>query len=300
MVTTMWRFINKPADCKPAKPLAAIKTNLHTLPADKPALVWFGHSSLFIRIQGLNILVDPVLSGYAAPFSFMNKSFAGTNVYGIADMPSIDVLLITHDHYDHLDYETVSLLRPKVKQVCTSLGVASHLEYWGYNKNSITELDWWQEMPLGNDVKLSAAPARHFSGRSVKRFTTLWSSFVLCAGDYRIYIGADSGYAPHFKEIGNRYGPFQLAVLETGQYNTAWPQIHMMPEEAVQASIDLKAAVMLPVHWGKFAIALHPWDEPIKRVMAKAQECQVQVTTPMIGEPVLIDAVYPCTAWWQL
>ena len=158
-------------------------------------------------------------------------------------MPAIDVLLITHDHYDHLDYETVTKLRSKVKHVYTSMGVASHLVYWGYDKQIITELDWWQSADIG-DMQLTAAPARHFSGRSVRRFTTLWSSFILSSNDYKIYIGADSGYGNQFKEIGEKYGPFDLAILENGQYNTAWPQIHMFPEETVQASIDLGAKVL--------------------------------------------------------
>src|SRR3954471_19870951 len=175
MVNIMWRFFNKPKSSRPPKPLPVVKTDLRTDLSNKPVLVWFGHSSYFIRINGITMLVDPVLSGYAAPFSFMNKAFAGTDVYSVEDMPPIDVLLITHDHYDHLDYETVTKLRPKVKQVYTSLGVASHLVYWGYDREMITELDWWQSATLPNDMQLTATPARHFSGRSVRRFTTLWS-----------------------------------------------------------------------------------------------------------------------------
>ncbi|TKK67446.1 MBL fold metallo-hydrolase [Ilyomonas limi] len=300
IVKTLWHFINKPKSNKPPKPLPAVKTDLKQSISDKPVIVWFGHSSYFIRVNSINILVDPVFSGYAAPFSFMNKSFAGTNVYSIDDMPAIDVLLITHDHYDHLDYETVTKLRPKVKHIYTSLGVASHLVYWGYNQQNITELDWWQSVTITDNLQLIAAPARHFSGRSFRRFTTLWSSFILKTNEYNIYIGADSGYGNHFKEIGAKYGPFDMAVLENGQYNVAWPQIHQFPEEAVQACIDLNAKVLMPVHWAKFDIALHPWDEPIKRLTKAAKEKGVQVTTPMIGEPVVIDGVYPCSEWWHL
>jgi L-ascorbate metabolism protein UlaG (beta-lactamase superfamily) len=300
MVKTLWHFINKPKSSKPPKPLLSVKTDLTKTISDKPELVWFGHSSYFIRINDITILIDPVFSGYGAPFSFMNKAFAGTNVYSVNDMPVIDALLITHDHYDHLDYETVTRLRPKVKHVYTSLGVASHLMYWGYDKQNITELDWWQSTNIGDTIQLTAAPARHFSGRSFKRFTTLWSSFILSSNDYKIYIGADSGYGDHFKAIGEQFGPFDLAILENGQYNKDWPEIHMFPEQAVQASIDLGAQVLMPVHWDKFDIALHPWDEPIKRVTKAAKEKGVHLTTPMIGEQVIIDGVYPCSEWWHL
>jgi len=300
MVKTLWRFINKPKSSKPPKPLPSVKTDLTKSISDKPEIVWFGHSSYFIRINNITILVDPVFSNYAAPFSFMNKSFAGTNIYTVNDMPAIDVLLITHDHYDHLDYETITKLRPKVKQVYTSLGVASHLAYWGYDEQDITELDWWQSATLAGDMQLIAAPARHFSGRSFRRFTTLWSSFILKTNDYNLYIGGDSGYGNHFKEIGDKFGPFDIAILENGQYNKAWSQIHEMPEDAVQACIDLKAKVLLPVHWAKFDISLHPWDEPIKRLIEAAKGKGVQVTTPLIGEPVIIDGVYPCSEWWKL
>lgn len=236
MVKTMWHFINKPKSSKPPLPIPAIKTDLKQSISDKPEIVWFGHSSYLIRINNFNILVDPVFSGYAAPFPFLNKSFAGTDIYSVNDLPAIDALLITHDHYDHLDYETVTKLRAKVKHVYTSLGVASHLIYWGYDKQNITELDWWQRANIGDDIQLIAAPARHFSGRSIKRFTTLWSSFILKSNNYNIYIGADSGYGDHFKEIGARFGPFDFAALENGQYNKAWPQIHMFPWQTVQAS----------------------------------------------------------------
>jgi len=300
MAKTIWHFLNKPRNSKPPKPLPSVKTDLNSDISDKPVLVWFGHSSYFIRINGINILVDPVLNGYAAPFSFMNKAFSGTNVYSVNDMPAIDVLIITHDHYDHLDYETVTKLRTKVKHVYTSLGVASHLVYWGYDRNRITELDWWQSATLPNNIQLTAAPARHFSGRGFKRFPTLWSSFILSTDDYKIYIGADSGYDNHFKEIGERFGPFDLGILENGQYNKAWPQIHMFPEESVQAGMDIGAKVLLPVHWAKFDISLHPWDDPIKRFSATAKEKGVQITTPLIGEPVVIDGVYPCSEWWHL
>lgn len=299
MFKILFQFLNKPASCYPPKPLPAMKTNLSALPGDKPVIVWFGHSSHFIKIGGKTILVDPVFSGHVGPFKNMNKAFAGTNIYGVDDMPYIDILLLTHDHYDHLDYETIVALKPKVGAVCTSLGVASHLEYWGWNESKIQELDWYQNLET-DGIKFTALPARHFSGRGTKRDQTLWSAFVLEGGGYKLFLGGDSGYASHFKDIGEKWGPFDFALLECGQYNEAWHDIHMMPEETAQAAVDIRTTAFMPVHWAKFSISLHPWDEPVKRVCAKAAELNLNMATPMIGEPVFIGGEYPRKAWWEL
>jgi len=299
MLSMTWRFFNKPKNTAPPKPLPSVKTDLKSISSGKPVIVWFGHSSYFIRINKTNILVDPVLSGHASPFSFGGNSFPGTDIYAVADLPDIDVLLLTHDHYDHLDHRTIWKLKNKVKSICCSLGVGSHLVYWGIDENIISEFDWGDSKKLANEIELIAAPARHFSGRSLVRNKTLWSSFILKTNENKIYIGSDSGYDTHFKSIGEKYGPFDIAILETGQYNTDWPFIHMMPEEAVQATLDLRAKILLPVHWGKFALAFHPWDEPILRVIAKAKEIGVAVTTPLIGEPVIIGNSYPDKQWWK-
>ncbi len=296
---TFWKFLNKPANTKPPKVLPSIKTDLKNLPDGNPVLVWFGHSSYLLKIDGKHILVDPVFSGYASPFKMNSaKSFDGSNVYTVEDMPQIDILIISHDHYDHLDYETVLKLNHKTKYIITSLGVASHLDYWGFNRNKITELDW-NESTTVNGFMFTSTPARHFSGRSFKRAKTLWASFVLKSKNHIIYIGADSGYDKHFKAIGEKHGPFDLAILECGQYNEAWHNIHMMPEETAQASIDLKAKTLLPVHWGKFSLSLHPWNEPIERLLKKAEELNINITTPMIGEPLIIGEKYPTKKWWR-
>jgi L-ascorbate metabolism protein UlaG (beta-lactamase superfamily) len=283
----------------PPRALPFEKTNLHTLDASEPILVWFGHSSYFIRIEEKNFLIDPVFSGNAAPVSFMVKAFPGSNEYKVENMPPIDYLILTHDHYDHLDYKTIIRLKNKVTSVYCSLGVSAHLKYWGYDGNRITELDWWQSSLLDNNLKLIAAPARHFSGRGIKRAQTLWSSFILKSANYNLYLGGDSGYESHFKEIGEKHGPFDIAILEAGQYNTMWPYIHMMPEETVQAAVDLKAKALLPVHWGKFTLSMHAWDEPVKRILQKAAELNMPVHTPKIGEPVAITSFRPSTKWWE-
>jgi L-ascorbate metabolism protein UlaG (beta-lactamase superfamily) len=296
---TFKKFLNKPKTTKPSVGLPSVKTDLKNLPDGSPVIVWFGHSSYLIKIEGKHVLVDPVFSGYASPVKLKSaKSFDGTNVYGVDDMPLIDVLLITHDHYDHCDYKTILKLQNKTKRIVTSLGVGSHFEYWGLEMNKVTELDWG-ESTEAEGMNFTAAPARHFSGRGIKRSKTLWSSFILKTKNNSLYLGGDSGYDTHFKEIGKKHGPFDIAILESGQYNEAWKSIHMMPEETVQASIDLNAKVLLPVHWGKFSLSLHPWNEPIERVTKKAEELNVNITTPMIGQPIVFGENYSTDKWWR-
>ncbi len=292
-------YLRPGKDRQPSQPLPSVKTDLNDLPTDGTTLVWFGHSSYLLQIAGKIILVDPVFSGNASPVSFFGKNYPGSNVYGVADMPEIDILLLTHDHYDHLDYETVRKLRPKIKQVVASMGVGAHLEGWGYSPEIIQELAWHEEAQSAGGINLTALPARHFSGRLFKRGKTLWSSFVLDTPDYKLYLGGDSGYDGHFAEIGTQYGPFDLAILECGQYNQNWPYIHMMPEQTAQAALDLRAKVLLPVHWGKFTLALHPWYEPIERVSKRAQEMNLPLTTPMIGQPITIGEKLLNEPWWR-
>jgi L-ascorbate metabolism protein UlaG (beta-lactamase superfamily) len=244
-------------------------------------------------------LIDPVFSGNAAPLSFMVKAFPGSDVYKAEDIPVIDYLILTHDHYDHLDYKTILKLKRKVKAIYCSLGISSHLKHWGIDTGIITEMDWWEEQQLDEAITLVATPARHFSGRGIKRAQTLWSSFVLQTATHRLFLGGDSGYDSHFKTIGEKYGPFDIALLEAGQYNTMWPLIHMMPEETVQAASDLQAKLLLPVHWGKFSLAMHAWNEPVKRVLARAKELNIPVRTPMIGEPTVLGTTYTMNNWWE-
>jgi L-ascorbate metabolism protein UlaG (beta-lactamase superfamily) len=290
-------YVGKRPPTKPPAIVPSVRTDLNKLRSDKPVIVWFGHSSYLLRINGINTLVDPVMSGNAAPFSFMVKAYPGANVYTVDDMPPIDVLIQTHDHYDHLDYNSILQLKSKTKKYVTPLGVGSHLECWGISSNDITELDWWEQTSIAPGIELTAAPARHFSGRGIKRGKSLWASYLLKTDTHHIYLGGDSGYDTHFKEIGKR-GPFDIAILECGQYNPNWPHIHMMPEETAQAAVDLHARLLLPVHWGKFTLSLHEWNDPIKRVTAKSADLHMPVTTPMIGEPVVIGEDFPTTNWW--
>jgi L-ascorbate metabolism protein UlaG (beta-lactamase superfamily) len=306
MLKMLKEYRNRPKDTVPPAPVPSVRTDLKALPSGAPVVVWFGHSSYLIKVKDFHILVDPVFSPNASPVSFFAKAFPGTEVYGVKDLPAIDMVLLTHDHYDHLDYKTIQQLGDKAKRFYTSLGVGSHLEYWGISSEKITELDWWEMVAVEGaaqgilqGITLTATPARHFSGRGIKRGGTLWSSFVLKIDGYSLFLGGDSGYAPHFKSIGEQYGPFDLAILEAGQYGKNWPYIHMLPEQTVEAAIDLRAKVLLPVHWAKFTLALHPWDEPIKRVLRHAGEKGLSVTTPLIGEPVCVGGSLPHSKWWE-
>lgn len=295
----MWKFFNKPKHTVPPKILPSIKTDLKLLQKDSLAIVWFGHSSYLIKSRNKNILVDPVFSGNASPVNFFGKSFPGSDVYNVDDLPPIDLVIITHDHYDHLDYKTIKQLIGKAKKFYAPLGVGAHLEHWGIEVENIVEFDWWDKEKIEEDIEITATPARHFSGRGFMRGKTLWTSYVLKIHEKTIFIGGDSGYDDTFKTIGEKFGPFDIVMLEAGQYGKDWPYIHMTPEETVKAAEDLNAKVLLPVHWGKFALAYHEWKEPIDRVVKKARESNLKVTTPLIGEPVVIGSEYPNAIWWN-
>jgi len=285
---------------KPAQLLPSKKTDLLTLDKNENVLVWMGHSSYFMQVDGKTFLVDPVLSGAASPLSFTTRSFAGADIYTTDDIPVIDFLFISHDHWDHLDYDTVKKLQPKIKTIITGLGTGQHFERWGFDKETVVEKDWNQSLVLAEGFKVTILPARHFSGRTFKRNTALWVSFTLQTPTQKIYLGGDSGYDTHFKTIGDQYGPFDLAILECGQYDKNWKYIHMMPEETVQAAQDLKATKLLAVHWAKFALSNHAWDDPIKRVYQAATKNNMPLLTPMIGEKMTIDnngQVF--SKWWE-
>ncbi|MBI3482273.1 MAG: MBL fold metallo-hydrolase [Bacteroidetes bacterium] len=293
-------FFGKPSSTKPQKPLPSIKTDLKNLTTDNPSIIWFGHSSYLIKSKNFNILVDPVMQGHASPFAMFGKPFAGSDIYSLNDLPTIDLVLLTHDHYDHLHYESVKKLASTAKYFVTSLGVGAHLESWGVPTEKITELDWWETTSVAEGIEFTATPARHFSGRSFVRGKTLWSAFVLKLHGYQLFLGGDSGYEYHFKEIGKRFGSFDIALLECGQYGVNWPYIHLLPEQTVIAAKELNAKILMPVHWAKFELSIHAWDEPINRAMKAAQGNNQQVTTPMIGEPVTLNSSYPNKRWWEI
>jgi L-ascorbate metabolism protein UlaG (beta-lactamase superfamily) len=282
---------------RPVDSLPSVKTDLLALAPEQDVLVWFGHSSYFIQAGGKRFLVDPVFSGSASPLPGGTKAFKGADIYTVNDFPAIDYLFISHDHYDHLDYKTMLALKDKVGKVICGLGVGEHLERWGYAPDQIIETDWWQDVDLGDGFVVHTAPTRHFSGRTFSRNNTLWQSYVLQTPSMKIYIGGDSGYDTHFAEIGKKFGPMDIAILENGQYDLAWKYIHMQPEEVLQAAKDLRAKRLLPVHSSKFTLGNHPWDEPLQRLKAIAD---IPLATPMIGQLVdLHNDKQVFEEWWK-
>lgn len=285
---------------KPGSAIPSIKTDLKNLSLNEDVLVWFGHSSYFIQISGKRILVDPVFSGHASPFSFSVKAFEGTEQYSVDDIPGIDYLVITHDHWDHLDYETLVKLQPKINKVVTGLGTGSHLEHWGFDENLIVELDWYEKADFENGFVFQATPARHFSGRGFIHKKTLWASFVLQTPTLKIFIGGDGGYDTHFAEIGKQFGEIDLAILENGQYNSSWKYIHMMPDQVLQAAKDLKTKRLFPVHNSKFALANHAWNIPLTTITELNKTANLLLVTPKIGEKVnLKDSARSFAKWWE-
>lgn len=243
------KFIfEKDKNAAPSKPLPSVKTDLHSLKEDENVLIWFGHSSYFIQVDGKKILVDPVFSRSASPMPMGTKAFKGADIYSAEDIPEIDYLFITHDHWDHLDYPTIKNLKPKIRKIITGLGTGEHFEAWNFAPELIEERDWNEVINLEEGFTAFTTPARHFSGRGLKRNTVLWTSFVLQIPTTKIFMGGDSGYDDHFAVIGSKHGPFDLVILENGQYNRDWKYIHMMPEEVIKAAKDLKAKKLLPVH----------------------------------------------------
>lgn len=293
-------FFKKNPSRIPLDSIPHVKTDLLTLSKEEDVLVWFGHSSYFMQVDGKRILVDPVLSGNASPVPGTNKSFMGSEMYTVDDLPAIDYLFITHDHYDHLDHETILKLKTKVGKVICPLGVASHLEFWGFDTSIIIEKDWHDAIQLDNHFNVTVTPARHFSGRSFTRNNTLWCSYILQTPSLRIFIGGDSGYDKHFKSIAEKYGAVDLAILENGQYNEAWHAIHTLPNEVLQAAQDLQAKRLFPVHSSKFALANHSWDEPLRTITELNKELNIPLITPIIGEPVrLKDTTQTFSEWWK-
>ncbi len=284
----------------PKDDIPSIKTDLKNLPVTPNILIWFGHSSYFIQLNGKRFLIDPVFSGNASPVPNSTKSFKGTDIYTADDMPEIDFLLITHDHYDHLDYPTIIKLKPKIKQIICGLGVGEHFEYWKFDTKKIIEKDWDESVVISDDFTLHTAPARHFSGRSFSKNNTLWLSFILKTPDLKLYLGGDSGYDTHFAEIGKKFGGFDLAILDNGQYNLAWQALHMLPEEGLKAAKDLQAKQLFPVHSSKFKLANHPWDAPLKTISEQNKEkYNLPLVTPKIGEIVnLNDSTQTFSKWW--
>jgi L-ascorbate metabolism protein UlaG (beta-lactamase superfamily) len=293
-------FGKKNPKLTPKNSIPHIQTDIKSIDKSQNVFIWLGHSSYYIQIDGVNFLIDPVFSKYGSPLPIFNKAFEGADTYRPKDFPNLDYLVISHDHYDHLDYETVKELRTKVGKVILPLGVGAHFEKWNYQPEQLIEEEWYTNVNLKNNLKITFTPARHFSGRKFKRNTTLWTSYILETSTKKLFLGGDSGYDIHFKEIGEKYGPFDFAILENGQYNDAWKYIHALPSDIPQIIDDLNVKHIIPVHAAKFALAKHAWDEPLEKIMENTKHQNSDILTPMIGEIVNLDkSEFNFKEWWK-
>lgn len=266
-----------------------------------PRITWFGHSAFLLEIDDKKILLDPMLGESPAPHPLLGtKRYYGQLPIAIEKLPVIDAVIFSHDHYDHLDYESVLKLKDKTNAFFVPLGVDAHLKAWDVPWENIKVLNWNDSTQFA-DIKLICTPARHFSGRGIlNRETTLWASWIVEVGSYKFYFSGDGGYGKHFKEIGEKYGPFDFAMMECGQYNEMWADIHMMPEETVQASLDLNTKLAMPIHWGAFTLALHAWTDPIERFKKSALTKNLPYIAPKIGESVILQEPYLYKeTWWK-
>lgn len=284
----------------PQENIPIIGLNHQSFQDNAPQFVWYGHSVLLLKLDGKNILFDPMFGPDASPIGpIRTPRFSADSLSIIEQLPNIDLVLMSHDHYDHLDLASYERLQKKVKAYAVPLGVKRHLTAWGVLAEKITELDWWQSYQL-NDVFIEFVPSRHFTGRGLTdRAKSLWGGYVLKTSTHNIAISGDGGYGSHFKRIASKHGPFDFAFIECGQYNKEWHQIHMYPEESVQAAIDLKAKIALPIHWGSFKLALHDWKEPIERFLAEAGKQNLPICTPKIGELINLEKLGKSVNWWE-
>lgn len=301
LASETWKWIfGKFPQTEPEDTLPSVKTDLKAIPPDSDVIVWFGHSSFFLQLNGVKFLVDPVFSGRASPLPWGVKAYKGTDIYTVSDMPEIDYMLLSHDHYDHLDYETVKALQPKVKYVICGLGAGAHYESWGYAANQILEKDWGDRVEVKPGFTIGIESTHHDSGRGFKRAQALWLSFFIESPAMNIYYSGDGGYSDNLKEIVHKYAPIDWAIMECGQYNKAWQSVHKLPEEVALATAELGAKNMLPVHHSKFTLARHPWYEPLEQISALSQSKPYRLATPMIGEMVrLSDRTQVFSRWWE-
>lgn len=290
------------SDSRPTNPIPVVPIDSLNIEESKEnILMWFGHSSFLLKMNGLNILIDPMFSNAPAPHPVVGgKRFEYALPITPEELPAIDVVVYSHDHYDHLDYGSVLKLKDKVKQFYVPLGVGAHLEAWGVDKGKIHEMNWGDSV-VHEGITFVCTPARHFSGRGLTdRNSTLWSSWVIQSLEANIFFSGDSGYGPHFKTIGETYGPFDLAMLECGQYDKRWENIHMLPEQTAMAAQDVQAKIFMPIHWGAFRLAMHAWTDPIERIDIAAQGIAVPYIAPKIGEVVKIgEKAVAVDYWWR-
>ncbi|MEV4813663.1 MBL fold metallo-hydrolase [Micromonospora avicenniae] len=286
------------------RPTAAVPLLRPAAPPAPPAgrelnVIWYGHASALIEIEGRRVLLDPVWSERCSPSAVIGPRRLHEPPVRLDELPALDAILISHDHYDHLDLPTVrGLLAGQNAPFVVPLGVGAHLDRWGVPEERIVELDWSESHRVG-DLTLTATAAQHFSGRGLRRDGTLWSSWVIAGAQRRAFYTGDSGYFAGYAAIGAEHGPFDVTLMQIGAYDQGWPNIHMYPEEAVEAHLDLRGGLFIPVHWATFNLALHDWAEPVDRLWAEAKARDIRLAVPRPGERVVVDDPPPVDGWWQ-
>ncbi len=281
----------------PIKPL--LREDFRTPKLQELRAIWFGHSCVLIEIDGIRLLVDPVFSRAISPVIVLRPKRFHPPPIALADLPEIDAVMISHDHHDHLDKKVIQYLAERGTFFLVPLGIGAYLKKWKIRESQIIELDWWESSTVGR-VRLICTPAIHFSGRNLFDFNrTLWSSWAIIGANCRVFFSGDTGYSDHFQEIGNRFGPFELTLMKVGGYGPYWPDIHLTPEQAIDAHLDLRGQHLLPVHWCTYDLSLHDWDEPIKRTVKAARQKNVDLITPHIGEIVDTHLPFASSRWWE-
>lgn len=299
MLKKMW---NRNENIEPKTDISVLPYSIPDETKDKTLVTWLGHSSFLIEANNKRILLDPIFSQNASPHPWLGVTrYSKKMPFTLDEIDRVDFVLISHDHYDHLDYMSIKKLKEKVSYFLVPLGIENHLTVWGIEPSKIKTFEWWQESQI-EDIRFVFTPSKHMSGRGLTdQKATLWGSWVIESQEQKIFFSGDSGYGSHFKTIGEKYGPFDLGLIECGQYDELWPDVHMMPEQAVTAAQDIKAKKILPIHWASFTLANHSWTDPIERVTSAAMKNQLPITTPQIGETVdLKGKKFPVKRWWEL
>jgi len=300
---TLWQYIVSKEEVVPKIKPGPFTTDVNIYRKDSASglrITWIGHSTVLIEIDGLRILTDPVWSNRASFVSFAGPKRFFPAPLPLSQLPALDAIIISHDHYDHLDQETIKEISARKIPFYCSLGVGQHLQKWGIPPGDITEMNWGDTVSVKGSASITATPARHFSGRSiVNRNQTLWSSFVIKSNQHNIFYGADSGWFPGFATIGDLFGPFDLTMLEIGAYNRDWADIHMGPEKATNAHLALKGKIMMPIHWGTFNLALHAWKEPVQKLIEFAKQKNIELFLPVPGQPTDMNGHAYHSTWWE-
>jgi L-ascorbate metabolism protein UlaG (beta-lactamase superfamily) len=297
-IAALWRThaVTSPAAPPPTAP--ARRDPFAVPPPTGLRATWFGHSSVLVEIDGHRVLTDPIWSDRASPYDSLGPRRYYAPPLPLDQLPALDAIVISHDHYDHLDFRTISALKDLPTTFVVPLGVGAHLAYWGVPEAHIVELDWWERARV-RGLEIVCTPARHASGRMLfDNDATLWAGFALVGPRHRVYYSGDTGLFPAMRDIGQRLGPFDLTMIEIGQYNGAWPDWHIGPEQAVRAHRLVRGKVLLPVHWGLFALAFHGWTEPIERALAAGDRAGATLLAPLPGESVEPEAPPPRRRWW--